>query len=151
MKLVLNQDVRSLGKRGDVINVSKGYARNYLLPKNLAIYATEQNLVEAEKIKEDRRKKEEEAINIATDLRQTLEDVHIVIAQSSTDEGTLYASITKAQISESIEKFSGTQVQEEQNNIPNPVKEIGLHKIFLVISDELSIEIDLEVVPEGGS
>ncbi len=151
MKLVLNQDVRSLGKRGDVINVSKGYARNYLLPQNLAIYATEQNLVEAEKIKEDRRKKEEEAINIATDLRQTLEDVHIVIAQSSTDEGTLYASITKAQISESIEKFSGTKVQEEIINIPNPVKEIGLHKILLEISDELSIEIDLEVVPEGVS
>ena len=151
MKLVLNQDVRSLGKRGDVINVSKGYARNYLLPKNLAIYATEQNLVEAEKIKEDRKKKEEEAINIATDLRQTLEDVHIVIAQSSTDEGTLYASITKAQISESIEKFSGTKVQEEIINIPNPVKEIGLHKILLEISDELSIEIDLEVVPEGVS
>ena len=151
MKLVLNQDVRSLGKRGDVINVSKGYARNYLLPKNLAIYATEQNLVEAEKIKEDRRKKEEEAINIATDLRQALEDAHIVIAQSSTDEGTLYASITKAQISESIEKFSGTKVQEEIINIPNPVKEIGLHKILLEISDELSIEIDLEVVPEGVS
>ncbi len=151
MKLVLNQDVRSLGKRGDVINVSKGYARNYLLPKNLAIYATEQNLVEAEKIKEDRKKKEEEAINIATDLRQTLEDVHIVIAQSSTDEGTLYASITKAQISESIEKFSGTKVQEGIINIPKPVKEIGLHKILLEISDELSIEIDLEVVPEGVS
>ena len=151
MKLVLNQDVRSLGKRGDVINVSKGYARNYLLPKNLAIYATEQNLVEAEKIKEDRKKKEEEAINIATDLRQTLEDVHIVIAQSSTDEGTLYASITKAQISESIEKFSGTKVQEEIINILKPVKEIGLHKILLEISDELSIEIDLEVVPEGVS
>ena len=151
MKLVLNQDVRSLGKRGDVINVSKGYARNYLLPKNLAIYATEQNLVEAEKIKEDREKKEEEAIYFATDLRQTLEDVHIVIAQSSTDEGTLYASITKAQISESIEKFSGTKVQEEIINIPKPVKEIGLHKILLEISDELSIEIDLEVVPEGVS
>ena len=149
MKLVLKRDVRSLGKRGDVINVSKGYARNYLLPQNLAIYATEQNLVEAEKIKEDRRKKEEEAINIATDLRQTLEDVRIVIAQSSTDEGTLYASITKAQISESIEKFSGTKVQEEIINIPNPVKEIGLHKILLEISDELSIELDLEVVPEG--
>ena len=151
MKLVLNQDVRSLGKRGDVINVSKGYARNYLLPKNLAIYATEQNLVEAEKIKEDRKKKEEEAINIATDLRQTLEDVHIVIAQSSTDEGTLYASITKAQISESIEKFSGTKVQEEIINIPKPVKEIGLHKILLEISDELSIEIDHEEDSEGVS
>ena len=149
MKLVLSQDVRSLGKKGDVVNVSKGYARNYLFPKNLAIDATEQNLEQAEKIKEDRKKKEEEAISIAADLRQTLEDVHIVIAQSSTDEGTLYASITKDQIVESIEKFSGTKVQEEIINIPEPVKEIGLHKILLEISDELIIEIDLEVVPEG--
>tara|TARA_Y100001970_G_scaffold238212_1_gene299287 strand:+ start:33 stop:488 length:456 start_codon:yes stop_codon:yes gene_type:complete len=149
MKLVLSQDVRSLGKKGDVVNVSKGYARNYLFPKNLAIDATEQNLEQAEKIKEDRKKKEEEAISIAADLRQTLEDVHIVIAQSSTDEGTLYASITKDQIVESIEKFSGTKVQEEIINIPEPVKEIGLHKILLEISDEISIEIDLEVVPEG--
>ena len=92
---------------------------------------------------------EEEAISFAEDLRQTLEDVHIVIAQSSTDEGTLYASITKEQIVESIEKFSGTKVQEEIINIPEPVKEIGLHKILLEISDEISIEIDLEVVPEG--
>ena len=149
MKLVLSEDVRSLGKKGDVVNVSKGYARNYLFPKNLAIDATEQNLEQAEKIKEDRKKKEEEAISIAADLRQTLEDVHIVIAQSSTDEGTLYASITKDQIVESIEKFSGTKVQEEIINIPEPVKEIGLHKILLEISDEISIEIDLEVVPEG--
>tara|TARA_B100000700_G_scaffold293210_1_gene354023 strand:+ start:122 stop:577 length:456 start_codon:yes stop_codon:yes gene_type:complete len=149
MKLVLSQDVRSLGKKGDVVNVSKGYARNYLFPKNLAIDATEQNLEQAEKIKEDRKKKEEEAISMAADLRQTLEDVHIVIAQSSTDEGTLYASITKDQIVESIEKFSGTKVQEEIINIPEPVKEIGLHKILLEISDEISIEIDLEVVPEG--
>ena len=149
MKLVLSQDVRSLGKKGDVVNVSKGYARNYLFPKNLAIDATEQNLEQAKKIKEDRKKKEEEAISMAADLRQTLEDVHIVIAQSSTDEGTLYASITKDQIVESIEKFSGTKVQEEIINIPEPVKEIGLHKILLEISDEISIEIDLEVVPEG--
>ena len=149
MKLVLSKDVRNLGKRGDVVNVAKGFARNYLLPNNLAIDATEQNLLEAEKIKEKRKRKEEEAMSIAADLRQTLEDVHIVIAQSSTDEGTLYASITKDQIVESIEKFSGTKIKEEIINIPKPVKEIGLHKILLEIGDDLSIEIDLEVVPEG--
>lgn len=149
MKLVLSKDVRNLGKRGDVVNVAKGFARNYLLPNNLAIDATEQNLLEAEKIKEKRKRKEEEAMSIAADLRQTLEDVHIVIAQSSTDEGTLYASITKDQIVESIEKFSGTRIQEEVINIPKPVKEIGLHKVLLEIGDDISIEIDLEVVPEG--
>ena len=151
MKLILSQDVRNLGKRGDIVNVARGYARNYLFPKNLAIDATEHNILEAEKIKEDRLKKEEEVMNIATNLRQALEGVHIVIAQSSTDEGTLYASITKNQIIDAIEKFSGTRVEEGIISIPKAVKEIGLHKINLEISSEIVIEVDLEVIPEGSS
>tara|TARA_B110000014_G_C20115940_1_gene589397 strand:+ start:1476 stop:1931 length:456 start_codon:yes stop_codon:yes gene_type:complete len=151
MKLILSQDVRNLGKRGDIVNVARGYARNYLFPKNLAIDATEHNILEAEKIKEDRLKKEEEVMNIATNLRQALEGVHIVIAQSSTDEGTLYASITKSQIIDAIEKFSGTRVEEGIISIPKAVKEIGLHKINLEISSEIVIEVDLEVIPEGSS
>ena len=151
MKLILSQDVRNLGKRGDIVNVARGYARNYLFPKNLAIDATEHNILEAERIKEDRLKREEEVMNIATNLRQALEGVHIVIAQSSTDEGTLYASITKNQIIDAIEKFSGTRVEEGIISIPKAVKEIGLHKINLEISSEIVIEVDLEVIPEGSS
>ena len=151
MKLILSQDVRNLGKRGDIVNVARGDARNYLFPKNLAIDATEHNILEAEKIKEDRLKREEEVMNIATNLRQALEGVHIVIAQSSTDEGTLYASITKNQIIDAIEKFSGTRVEEGIISIPKAVKEIGLHKINLEISSEIVIEVDLEVIPEGSS
>ena len=151
MKLVLSKDVRNLGKRGDVVSVAKGYARNYLLPNDLAIDATEHNIHKAEKIKEERLKREEEVMNVATNLRQALEGVHIVIAQSSTDEGTLYASITKDQIIDAIEKFSGTRVEEDVVSIPKVVKEIGLHKINLEISSEVNIEVDLEVIPEGGS
>ncbi|SVD28729.1 uncharacterized protein METZ01_LOCUS381583 [marine metagenome] len=151
MKLVLSKDVRNLGKRGDVVSVAKGYARNYLLPNDLAIDATEHNIHKAEKIKEERLKREEEVMNVATNLRQALEGVHIVIVQSSTDEGTLYASITKDQIIDAIEKFSGTRVEEGVVSIPKVVKEIGLHKINLEISSEVTIEVDLEVIPEGGS
>ena len=148
MKLVLSQDVRSLGKRGDIVSVSRGYARNYLLPNNLAIDATQHNLREAENVREKRLKKAEESMNIAKTLLQSLEDAHVVIAQSSTDEGTLYASVTKSQIVEVIEKFSGTRVEEDIVNIPKPVKEIGLHKINLELSSEINIDIDLEVIPE---
>ena len=151
MKLVLSKDVQNLGKRGDVVSVAKGYARNYLLPNDLAIDATEHNIHKAEKIKEERLKREEEVMNVATNLRQALEGVHIVIAQSSTDEGTLYASITKDQIIDAIEKFSGTRVEEGVVSIPKVVKEIGLHKINLEISSEVTIEVDLEVIPDGGS
>ena len=151
MKLVLSQDVRSLGKRGDIVSVSKGYARNYLLPNNLAIDATQHNLLEAKKLREARLKKEEESMDMANTLLQSLEDTHIVIAQSSTDEGTLYASVTKSQIVEALEKFSGQKIEEDIVNILNPVKEIGLHKISLQLSSEINIEIDLEVIPEASN
>ena len=151
MRLVLSKDVQNLGKRGDIVNVAKGYARNYLFPNDLAIEATEHNINTAEKIKEERLKREQEVMNVAINLRQALEGVHIVIAQSSTDEGTLYASITKDQIIDAIEKFSGSRVAEGVVSIPKAVKEIGLHKINLEISSEVIIEVDLEVIPEGSS
>ena len=148
MKLILSQDVTSLGKKGDIVSVSKGYARNYLFPNNLAIDATQHNILEAGKLREARLKKEEESMNTANTLLQSLEDTHIVIAQSSTDEGTLYASVTKSQIVEAIEKFSGLKIEEDIVHILNPVKEIGLHKISLQLSSEINIEIDLEIIPE---
>jgi len=151
MKLVLSQDVTSLGKKGDIVSVSKGYARNYLFPNNLAIDATQHNLYEAGKLREARLKKEEESRDTANTLLQSLEDTHIVIAQSSTDEGTLYASVTKSQIVEAVETFSGIKIEEDIVNILNPVKEIGLHKISLQLSSEIIIEIDLEVVPEASN
>ena len=149
MEVILIENIEKLGKIGDVVKVKDGYARNYLLPNNLATEATERSLLEAERIREVRLGKEKENENMALSLKEALEDSHIVISQSSTDEGTLYASITKDQIVESIEKFSGTRIQEEVINIPKPVKEIGLHKVLLEIGDDISIEIDLEVVPEG--
>ena len=151
MKLILKKDVTALGKKGDVISVAKGYARNYLLPNNLATEATERSLLEAERIREVRLGKEKENENMALSLKEALEDSHIVISQSSTDEGTLYASITKEQIINAIEKFSSIRVEEDLIVLPEPIKGIGLHKLILEISSEIKLEIELEIVPEAGN
>ena len=88
---------------------------------------------------------------MALSLKEALEDSHIVISQSSTDEGTLYASITKEQIINAIEKFSSIRVEEDLIVLPEPIKEIGLHKLILEISSEIKLEIELEIVPEAGN
>ena len=92
MKLILNSDVKSLGRKGDVVEVAKGYARNYLLPKKLAIVATSNNLDFAQKLQEKRQQQAQVNNELAESIITALADAHIVISQTTTDEGTLYAS-----------------------------------------------------------
>ena len=148
MKLILNSDVKSLGRKGDIVNVAKGYARNYLLPKKLAIMATTSNLELAEKIQEKRKLQAQENSELADSITTALADANIVISQNSTDEGTLYAAISNEQIVEAIETFSGYKLEESQIDMKDQVKEIGLHTVTVVLGPDTQFDTTLEVVPE---
>jgi len=150
MKLILNSDVTKLGRKGDVVDVEKGYARNYLLPKNLAIVATDSNIAIAEKIQEKRIAEITESEELAESIKLALADAHLVIPQKSTDEGTLYAAVADNEIVEVIEKFSGFKIEESQIELNDQVKEIGLHNIKIRISEDVDFEVVLEVIPESG-
>ena len=147
MKIILNQDVKKLGKKGDVVEVAKGYARNYLLPQKLGIKATEKNILVAEKMQQKRQASIEENIELANSIKEGLADAKIVIAANSTDEGTLYASVSNESIIEAIEKFSGYKIAED-HIADNSIKEIGLHNVTINLSGDVSFEVTLEIVPE---
>ena len=148
MKLILNSDIKSLGRKGDIVNVAKGYARNYLLPQKLAILATTSNLEFAEKLQEKRQQQAQVNSELADSITTALADAKIVISQNSTDEGTLYAAISNEQIVEAIETFSGYKLEESQIDIKDQVKEIGLHTVTVVLGPETQFDTTLEVVPE---
>ncbi len=150
MKLILNSDVTKLGRKGDVVDVTKGYARNYLLPKNLAIVATDSNISIAEKIQEKRAAEITENKELAESIKLALADAHLVIPQKSTDEGTLYAAVGNNEIVEVIEKFSGFLIEEKQIDSQDQVKEIGLHNIKIKLSEDVDFDVVLEVIPETG-
>ena len=150
MKLILNSDVTKLGRKGDIVDVAKGYARNYLLPKNLAIVATDSNISFAEKIQEKRIAEITESEELAESIKVALADAHLVIPQKSTDEGTLYAAVANKEIVEVIEKFSGFKIEENQIELNDQVKEIGLHNIKIQISEDVDFDVVLEVIPESG-
>ena len=150
MKLILNSDVTKLGRKGDIVDVAKGYARNYLLPKNLAIVATDSNIAIAEKIQEKRIAEITESEELAESIKLALADAHLVIPQKSTDEGTLYAAVANNEIVEVIEKFSGFKIEESQIELNDQVKEIGLHNIKIRISEDVDFDVVLEVIPESG-
>ena len=111
MKLILNSDVKSLGRKGDVVDVAKGYARNYLLPKKLAIVATSSNLKFAEELQEKREMQTQANDELAESIKTALADANIVISQTTTDEGTLYAAVSNEQIVDAIETFSGFRLE----------------------------------------
>ena len=149
MKLILNKDIQKLGRKGDIIDVAKGYARNYLIPKNLAIVATDSNISIAKKMQEKREEAIQESKELAESIKLALADAHLVLPQTSTDEGTLYASVTALEIAEVIEKFSGFLLEEKQIVAENQVKEIGLHNIKIQLSEDVDFEVILEVIPES--
>ena len=130
--------------------MAKGYARNYLLPKNLAIVATDSNISIAEKIQEKRIAEITESEELAESIKVALADAHLVIPQKSTDEGTLYAAVANNEIVEVIEKFSGFKIEESQIELNDQVKEIGLHNIKIRISEDVDFDVVLEVIPESG-
>ena len=148
MKLILNSDVKSLGRKGDVVDVAKGYARNYLLPKKLAIVATSSNLKFAEKLQAKREIQAQANDELAESIKAALADAKIVISQNTTDEGTLYAAVSDEQIVDAIETFSGFRLETEQVVTENQVKEIGLHTISVVLGPDTQFETTLEVIPE---
>ncbi|MGD2061441.1 MAG: 50S ribosomal protein L9 [Acidimicrobiia bacterium] len=147
MKLILTADVNELGKRGDVVDVSDGYARNFLLPKKKAIKANQGALEQAETIREARieaeRRAKESAENIATQLVGS----RVVLAAQAGDEGQLYGSVGVADIVEGIKRFTGIELERSMIEVAEPIKAIGLHEVQVKVHPEVEFPLTLDVIP----
>lgn len=147
MKLILTADVEPLGRRGDVVDVADGYARNFLLPKQKAIKANEGALAQAEAIREARieaeRRAKEEAENIATQLVGS----RVVLAAQAGDEGQLYGSVGVSDIVEGIQRFTGIELERNQIEIEKPIKAIGLHEIMIKAHPEVEFPLTVDIIP----
>jgi large subunit ribosomal protein L9 len=147
MKLILTADVNHLGKRGDVVDVADGYARNFLLPRSYAVKATSGALEQAEAVREARieaeRKAKEEAETIATQLVGS----RVVIAAQAGDEGQLYGSVGVGDVVEGIKRFTGIELTRSQVELEEPIKAIGLHEIQIKAHPEVEFPLTLDVIP----
>lgn len=147
MRLILTSDVTDLGKRGDVVDVADGYARNYLLPKSFAIKATEGALEQAETVRvariEAERRAKEEAETIATQLVGS----RVVIAAKAGDEGQLYGSVGVSDVVEGIKRFTGIELARNQVELTQPIRAIGLHEIQIKAHADVEFPLTLDVIP----
>jgi large subunit ribosomal protein L9 len=147
MNVILLRDVDDLGGKGDVVDVSSGYARNYLLPKRMAMKATAGAIKQAEKLRQQRLEAEAKAKAEAEALAKNLVGSRVVIAARASDEGKLFGSVGAHDIAEAIKKFSGVEVANQTIDIQQPIKEIGLHEVTIRPHEEVEFPITLDVIP----
>ncbi len=147
MRLILTSDVQELGKRGDVVDVAEGYARNYLLPRKKAVKAHEAALAQAEAVREARIEAELKAKEEAERLATQLVGSRVVIAAQAGDEGQLYGSISPADVVEGVRRFTGIELERDTLEIPKPIKAIGLHEINIKLHPEVEFPLTLDVIP----
>ena len=150
MEVILREHVDNLGRRGDVVKVADGYARNYLLPRKLALPVTEQNRrqIEREKKVADRREAEEK--QAAEGVAAQLAALEIVIARRVGEHDTLYGSVTSADIAEAL---AGQQYDIDKRKIllHEPLKQVGEFEVPVRIHREVTATLKVKVVPLGAA
>jgi len=147
MNVILIKDVAELGGKGDIVDVSDGYARNYLLPRQLAMKATAGAIKQSERLRQARieaaAKQKADAEQIAT----SLVGARVVIGARASDEGKLFGSVGTHDIAEAVKKFTGVDVPSSIIRIDKAIKEIGLHEVTLQPHEEVVFSLTLDVIP----
>lgn len=147
MEIILREDVDKLGHRGQMVKVTSGYARNYLLPKRLAVAATEANkkIVEQERQAHLRREAKEQGD--AQDLAKLLGAVELTITQKAGENDQLFGSVTTADLAAALEK-QGYSIDRKKILLEEPIKTLGDYKVAVRLHREVSIDVPVHVVKE---
>ncbi len=145
MKVILLQDVKGQGKKGQLIDVSDGYARNFLLPKKLAQEATADNVNTMkmnDKAAQEKRQKEREA---ALALSKVLKDMTLVVTAKGGGAGRLFGSVTNAEISEALQKNHKITVDKRKIVLKEPIKNTGTYTVTCKLGYEVNAELTVEI------
>jgi large subunit ribosomal protein L9 len=148
MKVILIQDVDNLGKIGDSVNVKNGYARNFLIPKKLALFANNQNMKSIESmIKQQELKNAKERSNLES-LAKVIDKVTLKFELKAGEEGKLFGSVTSQMISDELAK-QDLSVDKREIILEDPIKELGKHKVDVNLGGNLSASIQVKVTEES--
>ncbi|MFN4182816.1 MAG: 50S ribosomal protein L9 [bacterium] len=145
MKVILVEDVPSLGKAGDLVQVKDGYGRNYLIPKGLAVLATKKRIAYLERIQKELFQQKDRKKARATAIAEQLRGKTITISARAGREGKLFGAITAHHIAENIHKQLQVKIDPKMVDIDQPIRILGVHPIRLRLTEGIDTEIQLEV------
>lgn len=145
MKVILLEDVKSLGKKGDVVNVNDGYARNLLFKKNLGIEATKQNLNDLKLQKQNNDKLEAERLEEAKKLAKELEQKEVVLAIKTGSDGRAFGSVSTKEIAEAAKEQLGYDLDKKKMHMKDAIKSIGTFHVPVKLHPKVTVELKVVV------
>lgn len=144
MQVVLNQNIKTLGFRGEVVNVKRGYFRNYLFPNNLADVATESRLKVAESRKEKQVMAKDQLMKNASEVLEKLKDLKVTVKEKANEKGHLYAAVSTMEVIEAVEKKAKITLDKEFLQMDH-IKEVGSYPVKVKIGEGKEAEITVVV------
>ncbi len=150
MKIILNEDVYNLGEEGDVCDVARGYARNYLFPKKLAFPYTKENIANFESRRAAIEKRKEDKRQKALSLKERLDGKEVEIKMNAGQSGKLFGSVTSAMIAEELQK-EGIEVEKKKIDFKShTIKMVGTYPVKVKLYDNNEAELKLKVISQSG-
>jgi large subunit ribosomal protein L9 len=147
MKVILMTDVPALGHRGETRDVANGYARNFLLPRKLAIPATPANLKNVEHLKRQRVREEERALEAATAAAARIEALTLAVTARASEDGRLYGSVSAQDVVDFLEKHQ-VPVEKRRVHLDEPIKELGDYKVPVRLHGDVTAALTVSVTRE---
>ncbi len=145
MKIILQQDVKSLGKKGEVLEVSRGYARNFLLPQKLAITATNENINTIKQQKAFQNHKQQQVLDEARLLASQLSKVMVKVFIKTGEAGRIFGSVTSKDITEGLEAQYGLIIDKRKIELKEAIKNLGTYTLTIKLHPEVSATIGVKV------
>lgn len=146
MKVILQQEVKKLGKKGDIIEVSEGYARNFLLPQKLAIEATANNVNIAKQQKAAQVHKEQRANDEAKVLASQLSKVSVTIPVKTGEGGKVFGSVTAKDIADAIQSQYNLEIDKRKIELKEAIKALGTHSVTVRVHPEITGKIEVKII-----
>jgi large subunit ribosomal protein L9 len=147
MEVILREDIEKLGSRGEVVKVAPGYARNFLIPKRLAVMATESNKKIVEQERQAHLRKEAKQIGEAQDLARIMSGVSVTITQKAGENDQLFGSVTAKDVADAL-AAKGYQIDRRKVQLEEPIKQLGEFKVPVRLHREVTVEVTVVVAKD---
>jgi large subunit ribosomal protein L9 len=148
VQVILKQDVEKIGQRGDIVDVSRGYVRNFLVPRGLAEIATPARLEEARREMAEAEEREQRIAERASEVAETLNKSVITIEARTGEDERLFGSVTAANIVSAIERARGIRLDRRRVKLEEPIKSLGTHQVPIQVHGDIEASVKVIVVPK---
>ena len=148
MKVILLENVRKVGSIGEVIDVNRGFARNFLIAQKKALFASKENIKEVEKIKAELNKKDLDKKNEAKEINEKLKNKEFIIKKLSTENKELYGSVKPTEISKILKEAENIEIDPSMIQPTKEIKSLGIFSVILSLHSEIQSQIKINVIAE---